>query len=137
MKPADFSSIRNQKGFTLIELMVVAVILAIISAIAIPIYNGYKKDAYAQEAYETVSKMADLCIGKIIKAKETGGTVGTVTPANTTDNFSYSVATACSATGGSFQAEGQTPNMEASDTLIVTVGIAGNIPTKTFSGSLN
>ena len=32
---------KDQKGFTLIEVIVVAVIVAILAAVAIPIYNGY------------------------------------------------------------------------------------------------
>lgn len=36
---------RNQKGFTLVELMVVLVIIAILVAIAIPIYNNTKTNA--------------------------------------------------------------------------------------------
>jgi len=31
----------NQRGFTLIELMIVVAVLALVSAIAMPLYNGY------------------------------------------------------------------------------------------------
>lgn len=36
---------KNKKGFTLIELIVVIAILAIIAALAIPSFNGIKRDA--------------------------------------------------------------------------------------------
>lgn len=41
---------KNQKGFTLMELMVVIVIVAILAAVAVPLYINYVKDAQLTEA---------------------------------------------------------------------------------------
>ena len=41
---------RNRKGFTMIELMVVVVIVAVLAAIAVPIYGKYIKNARLSEA---------------------------------------------------------------------------------------
>jgi prepilin-type N-terminal cleavage/methylation domain-containing protein len=41
---------RNQKGFTLMELMVVIVIVAILAAVAVPLYINYVQDAQRTEA---------------------------------------------------------------------------------------
>jgi prepilin-type N-terminal cleavage/methylation domain-containing protein len=41
---------KNQKGFTMIELMVVVVIVGVLAAIAIPIYGKYIKNARVTEA---------------------------------------------------------------------------------------
>lgn len=41
---------RKRKGFTLVELMMVAIIVAILAAVAIPLMSGNKRRAYGTEA---------------------------------------------------------------------------------------
>ena len=49
---------RNQKGFTLMELMVVIVIVAILAAVAVPLYINYVKDARRTEAKAAIGALS-------------------------------------------------------------------------------
>lgn len=50
----------KQRGFTLIELMVVLVIIAILAAIAIPSYQAYSRRAKAAQAQQEMQHIAVL-----------------------------------------------------------------------------
>ena len=50
---------RNRKGFTLIELMIVVAIIGILAAIAIPMYNSNVNRARMQEAVDTLGAIKD------------------------------------------------------------------------------
>lgn len=50
-----FKKLKDQKGFSLIELLVVVVIIAILAAIAVPIYMSYVRQAYSTEAQSAIA----------------------------------------------------------------------------------
>lgn len=58
----------DKKGFTLIELLIVISIIAILSGLAIPMYEKYKKYAIK------TALMSDLrnCIGEIAASRQSG-----------------------------------------------------------------
>jgi type IV pilus assembly protein PilA len=51
------TTMKNQKGFTLIELMIVVAIIAILAAIALPAYSNYTKKAKVSEVILAASSL--------------------------------------------------------------------------------
>jgi type IV pilus assembly protein PilE len=50
-----FKTLKSEKGFTLIEILVVVIIVAIFAAIAVPVYMQYVERANATEAQSAIS----------------------------------------------------------------------------------
>lgn len=53
---------RNRKGFTLVELMIVVIIIGILTAVGVPLYMGYVRSAKAASA--------QAIIGTIVNAEK-------------------------------------------------------------------
>ena len=49
---------KNMKGFTLVELIIVIVIVGILSIVAVPVYKGYTKKAMGTEAKSLIGSIA-------------------------------------------------------------------------------
>jgi prepilin-type N-terminal cleavage/methylation domain-containing protein len=49
---------KNEQGFTLVEVIVVAVIVAVLAAVAIPLYNGYIRDSRVNVCQNNAASIA-------------------------------------------------------------------------------
>ncbi|MEI6788809.1 MAG: prepilin-type N-terminal cleavage/methylation domain-containing protein [bacterium] len=119
---------KNKAGFTLVELMVVAIIVAILAAVAIPLMSGNKRKAYATEAQAGLGTLRTQM--SVYKAEKGGyPTVLTaILPATSTEldgtyfkTSDYSL-TAGTSSNYTLQARGSTGDV---NTLTVTLTDAG------------
>lgn len=78
MKTLFTKTKRNEKGFSLIELMIVVAIIGVLAAIAVPTFQGFQKRAKAAEA------------------KQVLGSVYTGQSTYNVENSDYALETACS-----------------------------------------
>ncbi|MEQ1487675.1 MAG: type IV pilin protein [Methylotenera sp.] len=109
----DIRNSKNQKGFTLIEIMVVVAIVGILASIAMPSYTDYVKKGKAAEA---PANLADLRV-KMEQYYQDNRTYvgGTCAPASGAKYFTYSCTTQ-TATAYTLHAAGKAAeNMDAFD----------------------
>jgi type IV pilus assembly protein PilA len=86
-----FRKQKNQKGFTMIELMVVVVIVGILAAIAIPIYGKYIKNARISEASGHLGEL--ITAAKAVAQEKDVWPAGTegVFDLSPSENFAYTI----------------------------------------------
>ncbi len=84
--------LRNKKGFTLIELMIVVAIIGILAAIAIPNFLNYQckaKQAEAKQSLGTIAKSEVAYFAEFDTYSNDLGDIGFATVGNT--RYTYSV----------------------------------------------
>jgi type IV pilus assembly protein PilA len=89
--------IRDQKGFTLVELLIVIAIIAILAAIAIPQYQKYRRNA----AVSSVQSDAKSCLNTVIADYSASIQAGNTSPSFSTANCVRGAYTSsCTVSGG-------------------------------------
>lgn len=108
---------KNQQGFTLIELMIVIAIIAILAAIALPAYQDYTTRAKVSEVI-VMAAPAKLAVAETASSE---GSLAAVTDENAGYQFpgqtKYVSGITIAASGGTVSAVSTVPNAEGTITL--------------------
>lgn len=121
----------NQKGFTLIELMIVVAIIGILAAIALPAYNNYTKKAEFTEVVNSsaaAKSAVEVCIQvKGGVANCTAGNNGVPADVTATDAL-YGLATTVDSNNNTVTvvATGKTNSTLAGETYTLTGTLGSN-----------
>ena len=84
------SMLRNSKGFTLVELMVVVIIVLVLAGIAVPVYIHYIQEGKKSEAYAIIDSIVSGALVYFQKNDTyTGGTIDNWLARDDVDNAAY------------------------------------------------
>ena len=119
---------RDERGFTLIELIMVLVILGILLALALPAYLGTRRKAYLAEADQRLQEWATA---QWLHYTERGSFSNTVSLPTSTANWTFSYGT-CAGNSCTVTATGQGSILTNQQTITYTISGDG---TRTISSS--
>ncbi len=115
---------KGQKGFTLIELMIVIAIIGILAAIAIPQFVSYRQKGYNTQAKGELKSFYTACQAYFADHPDIGTTTDCTT-AMVSDTFINAPTVTITPAGGAMM-NGTMANHTAG-TSTYTIGASGNI----------
>jgi type IV pilus assembly protein PilA len=131
---------KMQKGFTLIELMIVVAIIGILAAIAIPAYQDYTIRAKVTEGLN----LADSAKTAVAESWQSGGTTGLSAAATSWNSgfvaTKYVTTITMSATTGVITVTYNAtaiPQLGAGTTMLLTPFIQGTVLPNTLAGNID
>lgn len=113
---------KAQKGFTLIELMIVVAIIGILAAIALPAYQDYTRKARVSEVVLAASS-ARTCVTEIVQS---AGAASLDTCATSFVATQYVTSLQVGATSGVVTATGNATSIGEAVSVVLTPTISSN-----------
>ncbi len=116
-----FRAKRGQKGFTLIELMIVVAIIGILAAIAIPQFASYRKKSYNTQAKAELKSFYTACQAYFSDNPGVADcTTGTV-------SATFQPSTVVTITTAAGQSMSGAKSVHTAGDVTYTIGASGNI----------
>ena len=118
----------NNKGFTLVELLIVVAIVGILAAVAVPAYNNYTRRAYFTEVVQATAPFKLAVEGCVARQNLAAGAVSGCASGGT-----YTCGAATCANGvPSFTASGLVNSLTVSAAGVITATGRSPAPTDTY-----